>query len=71
MRMTMDFTWETAMQARRQWSNIKGCLRKENFSENFLILANTVQKYIEKLIYHNQEIIQECKSGLVFQNQSV
>lgn len=78
--MTTEFTWKTTMQARGQWSNIKGIIRKGNFRpislinihEKNLILANRVQQYIEKLIYHNQErVIPECKTGLAFQNQSV
>lgn len=78
--MITDFTWKTTMQTRGQWSNIKGILRKGNFRpisiinihENILILANRVKKYIENLIFHNQErVIPECKTGLVFQLQSV
>lgn len=57
--MITDFTWKTTMQTRGQWSNIKGIIRKGNFSyklrpisiinihENISILANRVKKYIE------------------------
>lgn len=77
--MTTDFTWKTTMQARGQWSNIKGIIRKGNFRpislinihEKKLILANRVQQYIENLIYHNQERFTSQNARLVNISESI